>query len=67
MVWGMRVGVEFAELFEDRQLSNDCKAAEKKLVKAASKVYKKFLASCPAPDAARLQASDCINDDYRIN
>ena len=51
MVWGMRVGVEFAELFEDRQLSNDCKAAEKKLVKAASKVYKKFLASCPAPDA----------------
>lgn len=51
MVWGMRVGVEFAELFKDRQLSNDCKAAEKKLVKAASRVYKKFLASCPAPDA----------------
>ena len=51
MVWAMQAGQEFAEIFGDNALAAECADAEKRLSKAAPKVYKEFLKSGVAPDA----------------
>lgn len=51
MVWAMQAGQEFAEIFGDNALAAECADAEKRLSRAAPKVYKEFLKSGVAPDA----------------
>lgn len=51
MVWAMQAGQEFAEIFGDNALAAECADAERRLSKAAPKVYKEFLKSGVAPDA----------------
>lgn len=51
MVQAMQAGQEFGNIFDDRQLVADCADAEKRLSKAATKVYREFLKSGVAPDA----------------
>lgn len=51
MVWAMQAGQEFASIFDDAALAADCADAEKRLSRAAPKIYKEFLKSGFAPDA----------------
>lgn len=51
MVWAMQAGQEFAGIFDDTALAAECADAEKRLSKAAPKIYKEFLKSGVASDA----------------
>ena len=51
MVWAMRAGQEFAEIFGDEALAAECADAEKRLSKVAPKIYKEFLKSGVSPDS----------------
>lgn len=73
MVWAMRVGQEFAVLFDDKQLADDCSNAEQKLMKAAPQVYEQFSKSYQKADepgakqVAALVSITGLEDAKKIN
>lgn len=56
MVWAMQAGQEFAGIFDDAALAAECADAERRLSKAAPKIYKEFLKSGVAPGSKQAAA-----------
>lgn len=50
MVWGMKTGVKFAEIFGDTELASRCQEAVERLSEAAPRIYSEFESSCPQAD-----------------
>lgn len=73
MVWGMKTGVEFAEIFGDTDLASRCRKAVEILSDAAPGIYREFETSCPQADvpgskqAAALMSLAGLDDPERID